>query len=151
MEGAINLGEVFPEAPDSVSIALGRYAPGTGGLLLPSTQVPGGNGNGTIESDEFMVIPVSTIRDDNFTGLLDVLEPDPGFRSLLTNEPEGFAVRWPAVPGQAYQVLSSAALAQPMLPLTDQILAGEGVFSLSYTDSAFPPQRFYRIHNVTQP
>ena len=151
MEGRVNLLEGFGVMPSTIYLALARYAPGNGGGLIPSGQVPSGNGNGDIESAEFLAIPVTSIRDEELNGVLDVLEPSSAFTASFAKNPGTFILRWPSVPGHSYQVHSNDNLQQAFGPLSGLISAGPGMFSLSYTD--LPPvavsHRFYRVSRLT--
>jgi len=148
MEGTLDLAQVFGAVPQAVYVALARYAAGGGGVLVTNSQVPSGNGNGSVETNEFMAIPLSTIRDDKLNSTLDVLEPSAAFTAAFSNNPGVFVVRWPSIPSYNYRVLSTDNLVNSFQTLSDSIVAGPGVFSLSYTDT--PPaavtRRFYRVN-----
>jgi len=148
MEGTLDLTQVFGGIPQTLYVALARYAAGGGGVLVTNSQVPTGNGNGNIETNEFLSIPLSSIRDDKLNGILDVLEPSAAFTAAFSNNPGVFIVRWPGVPGYTYRVLSTDNLGNPFQNLSDNITAGPGAFSMSYTDTPPPSvsRRFYRVN-----
>jgi len=152
MEGSIDLENVFSALPETISICLARYASGNGGVLIAASQIPAGNGDDNIDVSEFLRVPISTLRDEDSDGVLDVLGSNPGFPASFTNNPGVFAVRWPAVPGQTYRVIAFDKQGDPMLPLSGPMLCSEGTFNLSYSD--YPPasvsQRFYRVENMTR-
>lgn len=146
MEGSFDLMQSFGSVPETIYLALARYTSGTGGALVAGNQTPAGNGNGTIEANEFLAVPVANLRDETLNGVPDVLEPNTAFSASFSNNPGTFIVRWPAIPSYSYQVVAAENPAQPFQPLSPTIIAGPGVFSLSYTDT--PPaalvQRYYR-------
>jgi len=150
MEGTFNLAAAFGSIPQTLYITLARYAPGNGGALVSGMQVPTGNGNGTIEANEFMTVPVTNLQDEEFNGVLDVLEPSAAFNAAFSNNPGVFIVRWPSVPGYFYRVFATDNLLNELQTLSPTILAGPGVFSMSYTDT--PPasisRRFYRASRL---
>lgn len=150
MEGTLDLAQVFGGVPQTLYVALARYTTGGGGVLVTNSQVPAGNGNGNIETNEFLSIPLSSISDDKLNGILDVLEPSTAFTAAFSNNPGVFVVRWPSVPGYSYRVLSTDDLSNPFQILSDSIVAGPGVFSMSYTDTP-PPTVARRLYRVTRP
>jgi hypothetical protein len=147
MEGSIDLAQVFGTVPATVYIALARYGSGAGGSLVPGSQIPAGNFNAHIESDEFLPVPLAAVRDDDFNGILDVLESATGFRVSCSRDAGALVIRWLSLPGRTYQVFACNTLQQPFEPLSQPILAGAGVFNLSYADVPVDPisQRFYRV------
>ena len=56
LEGTIDLSQLFPSHPDSILVAAVAYASANGGALAWSQQAPAGNGNGTVESTEFVTV-----------------------------------------------------------------------------------------------
>jgi hypothetical protein len=148
MEGTMDLAAAFGNVPSKVYIALARYAAGTGGVLVTNTQVPVGNGSSNIETNEFLTVPLSSLRDDTLNGVLDVLEPSAAFSAAFSNNPGVFVVRWASVPGYSYRVLSTDNLLNTFQALSPTLVADPGVFSLSYTDAPPPvvSQRLYRVN-----
>jgi len=150
MEGQLNLATAFGAVPPLIYIALAGYAPHEGGALLPGSQIASGNGDGNIDSTEFLSVPSATIRDDQLNGVLDVLEPGLSFTASFDTNPGMFIVRWPSVPGYTYQVYAANEIAQSFAPISGPLVANPGTFSMSYTD--LPPatisRRFYRASRL---
>ncbi len=153
MEGVMDLVQVFGAVPTNIYIALGKYGAGNGGALIAGSQVPTGNGNGTIEAGEFLLIPIAAIRDENQNGELDIIEPSQAFKASHSANATPFIVHWRSVPDRTYQVSATTNLPQPFEPLSGTIKAGPNVFSLSYTDAPPPAvmKKFYRVGDLTSP
>ena len=64
-----------------------------------------------------------------------------------------FIVSWSVVPGRSYDVESADDLPEPFQTLSSNLIAPQGVFSLSYTDypASDRAHRFYRITDLTSP
>jgi hypothetical protein len=152
MEGTIDLVKAFGQLPDTIYLCAVAYSTGNGGGLV--AQTPAGNGDGNIDSNEFLAIPTVALKDDNGDCVCDRLDPAIGFAvtKVLPAPVGGFSVTWAAVPGKTYALTYSESPGGPWhedLPnsvLTAQ--AGQSV--LSYTDSTTPSvsRRFYRIRLV---
>lgn len=150
MEGTINLREAFGAVPATLYVAVAPYATSDGGTLYAPSQVPAGNGNANIESNEFLVVPVDVIRDDNLDGTFDSLDPTRGFvvRNIVPDV-AGTTITWPSIPAHKYRVYSTDDLPGTFLPLSGELTAAQGQFSMSYTNSPPAATRFYRVHHVT--
>ena len=146
MEGTINLREAFGSIPPLLYIAVAPYATTNGGALIASAQVPAGNGNGNIESNEFLTVPVTVIRDDNLDGTFDSLDPSRGF-VVQQVEPTGggYLLIWPCIPAHTNRVYYTDNLTQGFQPLSGNLVAAQGQFSMSYTDNTASVNRFYRV------
>ena len=83
LEGAINLQSLFGSIPSKLYLAVAKYQTPDGGSLL--AQVPGGNGNGNIESAEYFTytftLPIA----------LPSLVAPPNF---AVNQPLSTSLRW---------------------------------------------------------
>ena len=149
MEGTIDLVQVFGTVPQTLYIAFAPYAVGTGGALASSSQVPAGNGNGTIESNEFIAVPTAVIRDENLDGTPDSLDPTRGF--MVRNAQMtagGFALSWPCIPAHTYRVFCTDDLTQGFQPLSGDVVATQGQFTMAYTNNTTSAHRFYRVRLV---
>ena len=153
LEGTLDLTQAFAVPPSTLYLALAPYAPGNGGALIGSAQIPSGNNNAHVEANEFPTIPLPTLRDDNGNGVLDTLETSSAFRTAIAIATNGFTLRWPALPGRTYEVSAAPALPPAFENLSSNLLAGPGVFELCYTDH--PPhqlmQRFYQVNRMQSP
>ncbi len=148
MQGTIDLVQAFGSMPSTLYFCAAAYTTTNGGGLV--AQAPSGNGNGNIESNEFLAVPVASIRDSNADGVLDNLDPNIGF--IVQNAQSsggGLTVTWVAVPGKSYQVMYSDSLPPSWTNLPGGLVtAGSGQTSLSLTDSSTTNgvQRFYKVH-----
>ncbi len=148
MQGTIDLVQQFGSMPSTLYLCAAAYNTTNGGALV--AQVPSGNGNGNIESNEFLAVPVASIRDSNGDGVLDDLDPNIGF--IVQNaQPatNGVTITWVAVPGKSYQVIYSSSLSGGWTNLPNaQVTAASGQTSLSFTDTSVTNgiQRFYKVH-----
>ncbi len=147
LEGTIHLREAFGSVPQTIYIAVAPYNTADGGALVASAQVPAGNGNGNIDADEFLVVPVNAIRDENLDGTLDSLDPTRGFVvQSITATGSVTTVTWPSVPARKYRVYSTESLGTSFQPLSSEMTAAQGQFSMSYPDGTATSQRIYRVH-----
>jgi hypothetical protein len=148
MQGTIDLVQAFGSMPSTLYLCTAAYTTTNGGGLV--AQAPAGNGNGNIDSNEFLAVPVASIRDSTGDGVLDNLDPNLGF--LVQNtQPSGggLTVTWVAVPGKSYQVIYSDSLPSGWTNLPGGLVtAGSGQTSLSFTDTSVTNgvQRFYKVH-----
>jgi hypothetical protein len=146
MEGAIDLIQVFGTVPETLYIAFAPYAVSTGGALASAFQVPAGNGNGIIESNEFIAVPTAAVCDEDLDGTFDCLDPAHGFRvrdAAMTAG--GFALGWPCIPAHTYRVDYTDDLTKEFQPLSDDFVAAQRQFSMAYTNNTTSAHRFYRI------
>ena len=146
MEGVIDLIETFGTLPATVHLAAAAWQTADGGALV--SQVPAGDADVNLDPDEFLTIPLETLRDSGGTGFFDRADPARGFRA----EPlpgEAFKVRWTSIPGKRYQLWRSTTLAADSWEKVHaQPLAGpSGVSEMSLEDpAAVNLQRaFYRV------
>ncbi|NUM71719.1 MAG: T9SS type A sorting domain-containing protein [Ignavibacteriaceae bacterium] len=84
LEGSVNLQNEFGYIPNKLWIAVGQYGTNDNGTL--NGQVPSGNGNGNIESDEFYLFDFTftSIKDDPSNGII------PASNYLAQNYPNPF-------------------------------------------------------------
>ena len=150
MEGTIDLVQVFGSVPQTLYLAFAPYAVGTGGALVSASQVPAGNGNGTIESNEFIAVPTDAIRDEDLDGTFDSLDPTRGFtvRNAAATA-GGFTLSWPCIPAHTYGVFYTDDLTQGFQPLSGDLVATQGQFSMAYTNNTTSAHRFYRVRVIT--
>lgn len=64
LEGSLDLLAHFGTFPDRLYLAAAPYQTTNGGALVAAAQVPAGNGNGNIESNEFLLITTRSIALD---------------------------------------------------------------------------------------
>lgn len=148
MQGTIDLVQAFGSMPSTLYLCAAAYNTTNGGALV--AQAPTGNGNGDIESNEFLAVPVADIVDTTGSGVLDRLNPAIGFlvQSWQATGTGGYTITWASVPGKAYQVLYSDSPSGVWSNLPSaQLTAGSGQSSLSCTDNSATNsmQRFYKI------
>jgi autotransporter-associated beta strand protein len=149
MQGSIDLVQAFGSMPSTLYLCAAAYTTTYAGPLV--AQTPAGNGNGNIESNEFLAIPVASIRDSTGDGLLDNLDPNLGFLVQNTQSSgSGFTITWAAVPGRSYQVMYCDSFPAGWTNLPNaQVTAGSGQTLLSFTDTSATNtvQRFYHINS----
>ena len=133
--------------PSVIYLAAAAYATADGGAL--AAQAPAGNGNGNIESNEFLAVPIAAITDGNADGLLDQLDPTIGFSVRSVQSGNGFTFTWPSVPGKSYQVVTCDAVGGVYTNLGSQTTAASGQTTLSYSDATAATRRFYKVKAVT--
>jgi subtilisin family serine protease len=150
MEGTIDLAQAFGSLPQPVYIAAAAYSSLAGGALV--AQAPAGNGDGNIDPDEFLAMPVAALLDSNGDGVYDRLDPALDF--VIQNvQPVsgGVTVTWAAFPGKTYQLMYSDSAGGPWQDLAGaQRTAGSGQLSLSVTDTTpgASAQRYYRVRLI---
>ncbi len=148
LEGVIDLEAAFGSVPPMIYLASAAYGTANGGAL--AAQAPTTDGNGNIEPNEFLAVPVAAIRDENSDGRFDRLDPALAFRASLAPQSggSGFLVSWPAVPGRSYQIRYRNALSDSWQNLPGGlVMAPSGADVLSHLDAAAATQRFYIIES----
>ena len=146
LEGTLDLVAAFGAMPTNVYLCAAAYITTNGGPL--AAQAPAGSGP-NIDTNEFLVLPVSALRDSWGNGTLDLCDPARGFKILSagaqnTNRALSFAV----MPGRAYQVQFANAIGGTWsnLPAGSNYALPPQML-LNFTDA--PPvgtaQRFYRV------
>ncbi len=110
IEGVIDLVETFGYLPEFIYIASAAY--GTASLNSLTSQGPLGNGDENIYPNEFLVIPVEAIRDNEGIGFYARLDPERGFAvdSARARSDEPFELRWLVVPNAQYHVWRASDL-----------------------------------------
>jgi len=147
LEGTLDLVAAFGYMPTNVYLCAAAYITTNGGPLV--AQCPAGTG-ANLDPNEFLVLPVTALRDSWSSGTLDLCDPLRGFKILSagaqqnTNRALSFAV----MPGRAYQVQCANTLGGTWsnLPAGSNYAAPPQMI-LNYTDAppAGTPQRFYRV------
>lgn len=100
LEGTINLQSTFGKIPRALYLAVGKYQTQDGGTL--QSQVPAGNGNGTIEANEFVRYDYSAPGLPPSAPIL--LSPANNQKDVSTS----VALRWKAVAAASHYRLSAA-------------------------------------------
>ncbi len=62
LEGAINLRTQYGTLPTTLYLAAASFGNDNGDPLLPALQVPGGNGNTTLEASEYVEVDIESLR-----------------------------------------------------------------------------------------
>jgi hypothetical protein len=142
MEGVINLVEAFGSMPSTIYLCSAAYSTTNGGYLV--AQAPAGNGNGNIESNEFLMLSIPAIIDNDGDGVYDRLDPA---RDFTCNVQSNFVVNWACVPGKQYQVMYCDTLGGTWSNIGAVATAGVGQINLSYPDPSATnvSQRFYKV------
>jgi len=148
MEGTIDLAEAFGSVPETIYIAAAAYATGDSGGL--AAEGPLGNGDGNIDPNEFLSLPIAAITDENADGIYDRLDPTHGFEVTQITRTSGVTtIRWASVPGRTYQAETCDFPGGTWSPLNAPITAGPDQLTLSTSDSAGVSGRFYRVELTT--
>ena len=158
LEGTIDLVSEFGTLPENVYVAAVAYQTEDAVPSDPSkgrinSQAPAGNGNDNLEPNEFLRIPVRSVRDAAQNGFYDILDAKRSFAvtdmSLSTsNHP---VLRWPVIPGETYMVQGRSSLGSGAWSnqVTSPWVAGTTQWEMQFTDTNAPAaSKFYRI---TQP
>ena len=147
MEGVIDLAAAFGVVPQTIYIAAAAYQTADGGVL--ASQGPPGNGDGNIDPNDFLAVPIAAIRDDMGGGTYNWLNPTMAFCAKFSVNAAGNPViTWPSVPGKTYQVQSSSILGGAWQSVGSQVTAASGQASISVTDTSVTLSgagRFYRV------
>jgi hypothetical protein len=151
LEGSIDMVANFGSVPRTIYLAAVAF--GTDNTNGINAQAPAGNGNNNLEPGEFLAIPVAAIRDSALDGTFDTLDAARAFFASVSglDEQRRPVLRWPSIPGRAYQVQGRDSLVdgswQNLLPVPRA--AGPAEWEMQHTDTNAPAAaRFYR---VTQP
>lgn len=147
MEGVINLTQAFGSVPSNIFVFAAAYNTTNGAALF--LQAPAGNGNGNIESNEFLMLSIPAITDNDGNGIYDRLEPSKGFviQKIQPAVAGGFTITWAAVPGKTYEVMYCDSLGGGWQFLI-QKTAQTGEITLSHTDNTALTHRFYKVKCV---
>lgn len=150
VEGVIDLVETFGAMPATVYIASTAYQSPNKGIL--GAQAPAmKTDNGNIDADEFLAVPVDSIRDNAGGNKFDRLDPQRMFRPVsVAPVTGGLSVGVPTVPGIRYRVQYKPALGSASWQDTGDVITGSGAAEQAMAavppeGSAGGPQGFYRI------
>lgn len=107
MEGSIEL----TSPPTELYLAALAYQTADGGVL--GSQAPAGNGNGNVDANELLRIPLEALRDEDANGLHDLLEAGKGFQMISAGRQGNlFSLSWAAFPGRSYKIQTSDLLGE---------------------------------------
>ncbi len=146
LAGALDLVSAFGYVPTNIYLCAAAYVTTNGGPL--TAECPTGSGL-TINSNNFLVLPIAALRDSWVNGTFDLCDPARGFKILSTSVlNSGYALNWAAMPGRGYQLQYAGVLGSIW-----SNLAGASndpnlkQMQLNFTDApiAAVTQRFYRI------
>ena len=147
MAGTLDLVAAFGSVPTNLYLCAAAYQTADGGVLAsqcPATVVA----NSNLEPSEFLMLPLSALRDSLGNGTLDLCDPTRGFKifstaAQSTNRILNFAV----MPGRNYQVQFANSLSGGWTNFPDTNYAAPPQMFLNFTDTpaAGAPQRFYRV------
>lgn len=149
MEGVMDLVNAFDSMPPTIYIAAVAYGTSNGGAI--AAQCPAGNGDGNLDPNEFLALPIAAILDQNVDGKYDRLDPAISFVVVQITRTNGTTtIRWNSVPGKTYQVEGCDHLGGTWTAITNQMTAGPGALTTSADDATALPSRFYRVR-LTSP
>jgi hypothetical protein len=143
IEGTIDLVEAFGSMPDAVVIAVVAYQTWDGGHVVE--QSPYGNRDDFI--GELRGLYISTLRDEDADGLLDMIDPTKEFKLTQKRNSDGsVTVSAPAIPRDEY-FFNVADSADGPWGYGGIYTPPDDTTTVSFTDTQANsyPQRFYRI------
>ncbi|MGZ5003794.1 MAG: hypothetical protein ACXWBM_11415, partial [Chthoniobacterales bacterium] len=146
MEGVIDLVAAFGSVPQTIYVASAAYSTADGGPLV--AQCPAGNGDGNLDPNEFLLLEIPAIIDQNADGVYDRLDPAKDFLMNGTSDVSDFVLTWNSVPGRNYQVLWSSNLTSGWQNAPNGFFnAGTLQLTLSYRDigALGSGPRFYKV------
>ena len=145
LEGSLDLIAAFGSVPANLYLCAAAYQTANGGAL--AAQAPAGSG-ANIETNEFLVLPLSALRDSWGNGTLDLCDPARGFKihsavMQNTNRVLNFSV----MPGRNYQIQFATQLGATWsnLPGTNIAVPPQTILNVTDAPPAGMPQRFYRV------
>jgi len=147
MAGTLDLVAAFGSMPTNLYLCAAAYQTADGGTL--AAECPPGSGP-NIDTNEFLMLPVSALRDSYGNGTLDLCDPARGFKilSATQNLGTGRSLNFAVMPGRDYQVQFSTSLngTWSNLPAGSNYAAPPQMY-FNFTDAppAGAPQGFYRI------
>lgn len=102
LEGTLDLVTAFGSVPTNLYLCAAAYQTADGGAL--AAQCPAGSG-ANIETNEFLVLPLTALRDSWGNGTLDLCDPARGFKIFsAARSGTNCILNYAAMPGRAYQV-----------------------------------------------
>jgi hypothetical protein len=133
--------------PAILHLASLAYQTADGGVLGSQAPAPVVN-DGNVDRDEFLIVPVEAIRDENANGIFDRLEPGLGF--IVTGGSKvgpDFMISWNCFPGRSYRIQSSPTLAPDSWSDVpgSEVTAGATELSLTRPVPASAGAAFYRV------
>lgn len=139
LEGVLDLQALYGEIPPVLYLAAAPFATGPGGSLVAAQQWPAGNGNTTLEPEEFCAVA---------TGPITLAAPPAGrlrLSGIGPGAPTSLELAGP--PNTAYDLEASRDLVH-WEPLLRGVTSATG--QLQFTDPAAAPEgsRFYRARLV---
>lgn len=146
MEGVIDLNAAFGSMPSTIYLSSAAYGTSNTGPL--AAQCPAGDSNGNIDPNEFLVLQVPAIVDQNADGVFDRLDPAIDFKSSCAANGNDVVLTWNSVPGKSYQVLwSNSPGGTWNNALNGFFTAGTSQLTLNYTDvnAVGNAPRFYKV------
>jgi hypothetical protein len=147
LEGTLDLVGAFGYLPTNIFLCSAAYQTADGGAL--AAQCPAAvTANGNIETNEFLTLPVASLRDSLGNGTLDLCDPARGFKIISafgqgTNRILNFSV----MPGRNYQIQFASSLngGWTNLPATNFAAPPQMILNVTDAPPAGTPQRFYRV------
>jgi Starch/carbohydrate-binding module (family 53)/Glycosyl hydrolase family 57 len=147
LEGALDLNAAFGYLPTNIFLCAAAYQTTNGGAL--AAQCPAAvTANGNIETNEFLMLPISALRDSLGNGTLDLCDPARGFKINSTGiQNTNRILNFTVMPGRNYQVQFATSLNSAWTNVPSTNFAAPPQMNLNFTDAppAGTPQRFYRV------
>jgi len=154
MEGSIDLLAEFGAIPEYIYVASVAYQTEDADLSdifkgRINAQAPAAViANDNLEPQEFLQIPIASIRDTSMDGIYDVLSPDYDFRihSLAANTNDQPVLNWRSAPGGSYRIMYSSNLMAHDWQLIGVRSNSFEQWGQSFTDTNAPAmERYYLL------
>ncbi len=145
LEGTLDLVAAFGAVPPNLYLCAAAYQTADGGAL--AAQCPAGSGP-NIETNEFLVLPLSALQDSWGNGTLDLCDPARGFKINSAGVQNGNRVlNFGAMPGRGYQIQYATQIGGTWsnLPGTNFAMPPQTILNFTDAPPAGTPQRFYRV------
>lgn len=137
LEGVVDLQALYGEIPRVLYLAAVPFAAGAGGALVAAQQLPAGNGNGSIEPEEFLAV---TTREITRAAPLEA-------QLALARSPSGAVLNLTGPPNTAYDLEVSRDLAR-WAPVARGATSASGQLQFADPAAGADETRFYRARQV---
>jgi Starch/carbohydrate-binding module (family 53)/Glycosyl hydrolase family 57 len=148
MEGTLDLTAAFGSVPANIYLCAAAYQTADGGVL--ASQCPAAvTNNGNLEPNEFLMLPVSALKDSAGNGTLDLCDPARGFKinSAVSQQRTNRVLNFAVMPGRSYQIQYSTNLNSGWtnFPATNYAAPPQTLLNFTDAPASGTPQRFYRV------
>ena len=152
LEGRINLAAHFGVFPTQIYLAAAPFGSADGGALVTSAQVPAGNGDGSIQANEFLILntrdialdlPISNAGPDQSVEAGMTVTLSDGGSSAPSNLP--MSRNWSQISGPAVTISNSNQATAFFTPAFNVVANTDLVFRLRVNDTRFDTDDFVTV------